>query len=229
MKPLQVSYNTIISLIIVVFTFHIMGSGEQNAYVPNDVSFAQKIFGENGMSELASTHDDQELIESFIYSRINNSPIPKEETLKVTKTIIADAREYQLDPLFVLAMIEQESHFHPLMRGQHGEYGLMQIMPQTAMWVAKKYGLDLKNPSRLFDSATNISVGIRYFSMLNNKFSNLRLATSAYNMGVKNVRRLVAKNTVPAVYYSGVVSYYQTSYFELYSYSQSNKRFVASK
>jgi hypothetical protein len=52
--------------------------------------------------------------------------------------IVAEATRQQYDPLFVAAVIKSESTFNAMAKSHKGAQGLMQIMPKTGAWLAKK-------------------------------------------------------------------------------------------
>lgn len=81
---------------------------------------------------------------------------------------------YQIDPLLVKLIIEQESAFDPLALSPAGAMGLMQLMPDTA-WL-----LGVSDP---FDPEQNIEGGVRYFSQQMDRFGSVELALAAYNAG----------------------------------------------
>ncbi|MNS64601.1 Soluble lytic murein transglycosylase precursor [compost metagenome] len=109
----------------------------------------------------------------------------------ITKELIKECHQQDMDPIFVLAIIQTESQFNTYAKGTSGEIGLMQVLPQTAEWIAKKYDLDWRGPSSLYDPITNIKIGITYFAHLRSQFeSRAHHYVPAYNMGPTNVRRV---------------------------------------
>ena len=62
--------------------------------------------------------------------------------------VLAQAREIGLDPAYVYGLIRQESRFIIDARSGVGASGLMQLMPATARWTAKKIGAARTRPSR---------------------------------------------------------------------------------
>lgn len=84
----------------------------------------------------------------------------------------------------VNAVIRQESRFKRTVRSPAGAKGLMQLMPDTAKQIAKKYNITLKS---LDDPKTNINLGAIYLNELLDFFEGeWILAVAAYNAG-KNV------------------------------------------
>ena len=71
-----------------------------------------------------------------------------------------------------------------------GALGLMQIMPATGRYVAKKIGLKLNNTRDILDIDTNISLGTSYLRQMLETFNgNYMLATAAYNAGPNRAKR----------------------------------------
>jgi len=66
----------------------------------------------------------------------------------------------------------------------------MQIMPETADWIAWKLNLENFSEEDLFDSEKNIMMGVWYISYLSNKFDgNINNMIAAYNAGPTNVTK----------------------------------------
>lgn len=127
---------------------------------------------------------------------------------EVAKTIIKEANRYQMDPLFLVAVIKRESSFNPTMLGSFQEEGLMQIKPSTANWLNDKLKLGIKKMN-LLDPLVNIKVGTAFFNYLRDRFEkDSLLYISAYNMGVANVNKLLKKNEKPKIYASKVMENY---------------------
>ncbi len=91
----------------------------------------------------------------------------------------------KLDPILVLSLIKQESGFKADVISSSGALGLMQLMPFTAVDVQKDLRL-----STLKDPQVNISVGVRYFQTLMEKYEgNPAFALAAYNAGPHRVAK----------------------------------------
>ncbi len=89
-----------------------------------------------------------------------------------------------LDKAWVYGLIRQESRFIKSARSVVGASGLMQIMPNTANYVAKKIGMADFTLAGLNDTRTNITLGTQYLNMvLANLGGSQTLATAAYNAG----------------------------------------------
>ncbi|KUE85542.1 lytic transglycosylase [Cupriavidus necator] len=89
-----------------------------------------------------------------------------------------------LDMAWVYGLIRQESRFIMNARSSAGAHGLMQVMPATAKYVARKIGMNDFSPSMMGDPNTNILLGTNYLNMvLTDLDSSWTLASAAYNAG----------------------------------------------
>ncbi len=103
--------------------------------------------------------------------------------------LVARAREIGLDPAYVYGLIRQESRFVTDARSHAGASGLMQVMPATARWTARKIGLDY-SPSMLSDPETNLKLGTGYLKLVLDDFEGSQaMAAAAYNAGPRRPRR----------------------------------------
>jgi soluble lytic murein transglycosylase len=131
----------------------------------------------------------------------------------VAQAILDESANYELDPIFLMAVIQNESSFNPKRKGGMGEIGLMQIKPDTAAWIAGAYGLDYKNAKSLYDPVTNVKIGAALMDKLRRQFdSKSRLYVSAYNIGAKKVRSMVEDKKIPKVYVQAVMKRYIAFY-----------------
>src|SRR5690606_5208060 len=97
--------------------------------------------------------------------------------------LVARAREIGLDPAYVYGLIRQESRFITDARSHAGASGLMQVMPATARWTARKIGLKY-SPSMLSDPETNLKLGTGYLKLVLDDFEGSQaMAAAAYNAG----------------------------------------------
>ncbi len=94
-----------------------------------------------------------------------------------------------LDLAVVYGLIRQESRFIMDARSSVGASGLMQLMPATARWTARKIGMDF-HPSAIADRDTNLRLGTAYLRRVLDDFDgSLPMAAAAYNAGPNRVRR----------------------------------------
>ena len=103
--------------------------------------------------------------------------------------VVRRSREIGLDPAYVYGLIRQESRFIMDARSSVGASGLMQVMPATARWTAKKIGMDGFNVTQLNDHSTNIAIGTAYLKLALDDFAgSMPLAAAAYNAGPSRPR-----------------------------------------
>lgn len=130
--------------------------------------------------------------QEHIYDRVVNTSLLTDKEIDFTQRFIAPfegrvtekARLINLDPAWVYGLIRQESRFITDARSRVGASGLMQLMPATARWVAKKIGMKDFTPSSVNDFDTNTVLGTNYLSMvLGNLNGSQVLATAGYNAG----------------------------------------------
>ena len=146
----------------------------------------------------------------------------KKQSKKVATAILQESEKYGFDPIFLMAVIENESSFNPEVVGGHGEIGLMQLTPETAKWIAIKYDLHWKGVNSLKDPATNIKIGSAYLALLREKFDfHSQLYLAAYNMGTRNVIRALGRQIWPRDYPTRVMQRYVRYYSELSEESDS--------
>ncbi len=102
--------------------------------------------------------------------------------------VVAAAREFNISPLLVLAIMRQESAFDHRARSWASAHGLMQIIPPTGDRIAEALGVDPYNDGVLRDPAMSVRFGAWYLSQLVQKFrGNVALAISSYNAGPEAV------------------------------------------
>lgn len=110
--------------------------------------------------------------------------------LEFADMIVSYAMMQDLDPALVSAIILCESSYNPLAESRLGARGLMQLMEDTAGWVAHKldeddadYSFDL-----LYDPETNIRFGTWYLGYLSRRFDgDATKIICAYHAGQGNV------------------------------------------
>jgi soluble lytic murein transglycosylase len=157
---------------------------------------ARELLGSLYGGSFAARLEGHKDINYLIFKKLETSLAPewKQWVPQITQELISECRRRDMDPIFVLAIIQTESQFNTYAKGTSGEIGLMQILPQTGVWLSKKYDLPWRGPSTLYDPINNIKYGITYFAHLRSKFeSRAHHYVPAYNMGPKNLRR-VARN-----------------------------------
>ncbi len=100
------------------------------------------------------------------------------------ESVVKRSREIGLDPAYVYGLIRQESRFVMDARSSVGASGLMQVMPATARWTARKIGMTSFTPEQITDRETNIAIGTGYLKLVLDDFSgSMPMAAAAYNAG----------------------------------------------
>ena len=103
------------------------------------------------------------------------------------------ASYYNLQSAYVAAIILNESDYNPKAVSSVGARGLMQLMPDTAEWIAGKLNDRTYSFEKMFDPETNIRYGCWYLNYLAGLFSGDPVAvTSAYHAGQGTVRGWLA-------------------------------------
>lgn len=183
-KFLVISLVTVISVLFIIIPFNEERKGEINHEAP--------------LTQLKVEPTPQTI--SLVDVILKYQP-----TLDITKAlqyshlIESYSDEFDIDPLWVTAMVRQESEFDEKAISNHGAIGLMQILPSTA----KEFGV---SKDQLYDPEINLYTGVRYLAYLQDYYGgDLRMATIAYNQGMGNVDR----NTYKTWYYDGVYGHYQ--------------------
>ncbi len=98
----------------------------------------------------------------------------------------------------VLAVTRQESRFDQKALSRAGARGLMQLMPATARFVARRMRVNYARHRLTTDAAYNIALGSRFIGDLIGAYDgSYLLAVAAYNGGAGNVRRWIAANGDP--------------------------------
>ena len=95
---------------------------------------------------------------------------------------------YNIDPLFVLAVMKTESNFNESAQSHKNAIGLMQITGDTGEWIAKQMRISDFSADNLYNEETNIKMGCWYLRYLLDMYNgNSDLAVAAYNAGPNNV------------------------------------------
>lgn len=101
------------------------------------------------------------------------------------------SQKRSLNPMLVTALIRQESRFEAAIESSAGAKGLMQVMPDTADWIAGKINLkqyDLTQPD------DNINLGTWYLDYTHQEYdSNSVFAVASYNAGPGKVAEWIEK------------------------------------
>jgi len=104
--------------------------------------------------------------------------------------VLSRTRDINLETAFVYGLIRQESRFIINAKSVVGASGLMQVMPRTAKWTAKKLGMKNFQVDQLNQRDTNIAIGTGYLKLvLDNFHGSMPMAAAAYNAGPSRPRK----------------------------------------
>ena len=154
-------------------------------------------FSLRGMNDRALLAAAQRACEREVWDRcINTSDRTRNEVdlaqrfpMPYRSEVVAKAGEIGLDPAYVYGLIRQESRFVTDARSTVGASGLMQVMPATARWTAKKIGLPY-SADMIADRDVNLKIGTGYLKLVLDDFDGSQLmAAAAYNAGPSRPRR----------------------------------------
>lgn len=110
--------------------------------------------------------------------------IDEQYPLMYDDLIRSTAAEYNLSPALVASVIRNESSFRPTAESSVGARGLMQLMPDTAEWIAGKLHTEGYQVNRLYEPETNIRFGCWYLNYLSSLFNGNPLCViCAYHAG----------------------------------------------
>ncbi len=116
------------------------------------------------------------------------------------ENVVRRSKEINLDPAYVYGLIRQESRFIMDARSGVGASGLMQVMPATARWTAKKLGMEGFSIDKLNNRETNIAIGTAYLKLALDDFAgSMPLAAAAYNAGPNRPRVWRGQNGGPTM------------------------------
>ncbi len=123
------------------------------------------------------------------------------------------AKEAGLDPAWVYGLIRQESRFLMDARSSVGASGLMQIMPATGRWIARKLAVTDFRVEQLSELQTNLRFGTFYLkSVFDDLESSAVLASAAYNAGPNRPRnwRSTLPGTVEGAIFAEIIPFSET-------------------
>ncbi len=115
--------------------------------------------------------------------------LEKAYPLKYLDIISKYSEEYSLEPSFVASVIYVESRFDNDAESHKGAIGLMQLMPDTAEWIAGKMKIKDYDVDMLKEPDLNIEMGCWYLEFLNQRFNSEEVVLAAYNGGHNRIKQ----------------------------------------
>lgn len=127
------------------------------------------------------------LLGVVIASEVNHAVSKLGLPLTNAEVIRKQASQKRLDPALIAAVIYAESKFSP-QQSSAGAEGLMQILPETAYFIAHLSGGSSFTASDLATPSINVAYGSYYLRyLLDHYHGEEMLALAAYNGGIANV------------------------------------------
>ena len=116
-----------------------------------------------------------------------------------------------IDEAWVYGITRQESRFMHYAKSGVGAAGLMQLMPATAKWVAKRMGMEGYSNTMIHDLGTNIDLGTYYMRYTLDQMNGKSvLATAAYNAGPSRAKKWMATKPLEAAIYIESIPFAET-------------------
>lgn len=120
-------------------------------------------------------------------------------------------RENNLEEAWVYGLMRQESRFVTAAQSGAGAAGLMQVMPATARWVAKRLGMRDYRKAMISQLDTNLRLGTYYMkNVLSSLDNNPVLASAAYNAGPARARQWRAETPLEGAIYIESIPFDET-------------------
>lgn len=120
------------------------------------------------------------------------------------------AGAFGLEEAWVLGLVRQESRFIVNARSSAGAQGLMQLMPATARYVARRVGLGNVNGAKVMEVETNVTLGTRYLKLVLDELGHPVLASAAYNAGPGRARRWRDARPLEGAIYAETIPFDET-------------------
>jgi len=130
-----------------------------------------------GVAAIALTRHQPDFVQRFRYP------------LRYEQIVRGHAKNYDLDPSLLAAVIYSESKFNADARSDAGAIGLMQLLPETAQGIAVRTGGDAFVVADLYVPELNVRYGAWYLRHLLDRYHDEETALAAYHAGQGNVDR----------------------------------------
>ena len=132
-------------------------------------------------------------------------PAPHREVFK------RHARARSLEEHWVLGLVRQEAAFIAAARSSAGASGLMQLMPATARWVARKMGVKKFSWAKVNTVEVNAALGTYYLrQVLDDLNGHPILASAAYNAGPSRARKWMGNQPLEGAVYIESIPFKET-------------------
>ncbi|HLS16734.1 MAG TPA: transglycosylase SLT domain-containing protein [Paenalcaligenes sp.] len=164
------------------------------------------VHGLRGMSDQQLRAAAQWAGEEGVFDRVVNTSLLTQDEVDFEQRFVApffdgvaaQSERIRLDPAWVYGLIRQESRFMTDARSRVGASGLMQLMPDTARWVANKIGMKDFTMARIDDFDVNTKLGTHYLKIVLDQLGGSEvLASAGYNAGPGRPKQWRARLRAP--------------------------------
>lgn len=132
-------------------------------------------------------------------------PAPYREAMQ------APLQEHALEEAWVYGLMRQESRFASHAKSEVGAAGLMQIMPATAQWAARRIGMKGYRKGLIHQLDVNLRLGTYYMKNVYSQFDdNPVMASAAYNAGPSRARRWRGETPLEGAIYAETIPFDET-------------------
>ena len=154
-----------------------------------------------------------------IYDRAINTANKTEQLHDFNLRYLAPHREVmqdvlkqkELDEALVYGLIRQESRFINYAKSSAGAIGLMQLMPTTARWIAKRIGMRNYRKRLIAQVNTNLMLGTYYLKHVLTLFDDQSLlASAAYNAGPSRAKQWRGSTPLEGAIYAETIPFNET-------------------
>lgn len=175
--------------------FTLYNLGANRTYSNREWNWAIKKARDKGDDRLvlaaAQRANDMGWYDRAIYAIETSKTLPKSALaypMPHQNSVVSYSRQAGIDPAWAYGIMRQESRFNIGAKSGVGAGGLMQLMPDTAKYVARKLG-EPYNASNVATGDTNIRYGTYYMGDIAGKLGGQPvLATAGYNAGPNKAR-----------------------------------------
>jgi len=165
------------------------------------IATAEIAFREGWYDVAISTADRTKLLHDFAL----RYPAPYRDIMQ------GYAADNSLDEAWIYGLIRQESRFVSWAKSVVGASGLMQVMPETAKWIAKRMGMGDYKPAMINQLDTNLKFGTHYLRYTMDRMDQQPLmATAAYNAGPGRPKRWASDKPLEGAVYAETIPFSET-------------------
>ncbi len=177
-------------------------------------SFAMRGLADRQLLAAAEVARNQELWDRAIHAA-NKTQTEHDFNLRFLspyrEKVQSKSDELALDNGWVYGLMRQESRFITRAQSSVGAQGLMQVMPATGKWVARKINLQGFKPHHIAELDTNVTLGTNYLKLVLDSLDNHPvLASAAYNAGPGRARRWRAEVPLEGAIYAETIPFSET-------------------